>query len=221
MTHNFTVDTQNNLECASSQSTPTTPKSHKMVIVPTSVPATHSNESSTGRYPDFGFQQDDTVNSTRPRQASSSQSSSDVQFDSTGARVAFASLTENDASSAIDSTQSVNNTFTLLNGQVPAFEATVQPYLSTLPPQISQHSVFTLPKPSLVTAQRKPTLGSADSSNQPLAASSIDSIGSNHMVPAAANQTGAAIARAEVAPEHILSINDEADGEEDPDYDFM
>ena len=61
----------------------------------------------------------------RPRQASSSQGSSDGQFDPTVARVAFESLTENDTSSAMDSTQSANNTFTLLNGQIPAFDALV------------------------------------------------------------------------------------------------
>ena len=49
-----------------------------------------------------------------------------------------------------------------------AFDQALQPYASTLPPQISQHSVFVLPKPSFVAlaAGKSTDKGSSVASSQ-------------------------------------------------------
>ena len=62
-----------------------------------------------------------------------------------------ASSTETDVFSQLDSAQSsaVNTEI------VAAFDQALQPYANTLPSQISQHSVFVLPKPSFIAAASK------------------------------------------------------------------
>ena len=41
---------------------------------------------------------------------------------------------------------------------MPSFDPVLQPYVSMLPPQICQHSVFTLPKPAYLAEINKPAL---------------------------------------------------------------
>ena len=59
------------------------------------------------------------------------------------------SSTETDGFSQLDSAQSVAATTETV---VPAFDQALQPYANTLPSQISQHSVFVLPKPAFIAA---------------------------------------------------------------------
>ena len=106
----------------------------------------HSNESSViGR------------DETQTRKCAFSELS-EVQFDSAAARGVFTEGTDN--FSQADSSQSANNTFSTL-----PFDPVMLPYVSTLPASISQHSLFTLPKPITVTSTRKTSLDSQGSLN--------------------------------------------------------
>ena len=49
-----------------------------------------------------------------------------------------------------------------LTTAVPSFDPVLQPYVSMLPPQICQHSVFTLPKPAYLAEANKPPLSTDD-----------------------------------------------------------
>ena len=119
-----------------SQSNPTTPKgdNRQQMVIP-GAPVAYSNESSTG---DIDFVFEEETNSTRERKVSGS--SNEEQ-----AKVAYSAFTENDNFSQVDSETPCLQA---------AFDTVIQPYVSTLPPQISQHSVFILPKPAFSSHKR-------------------------------------------------------------------
>ena len=99
---------------------------------------------------EFIQQEEEITNTTRRRKISEVYDSNNEQVK---ARLAYGALTENDNFSQVDSVQSAPTSSTeILNKDqavpTPAFDAVLQPFVKTLPQQIAQHSVFTLPKPT-------------------------------------------------------------------------
>jgi len=104
------------------------------------LPVTHSNESSVAGDADFAL-------SSQTQQLKCAFSElSEVQFDpAANSRVHFTEDALDNLSQA-DSAHSIG--VEASQTPAPAFDTVIQPYLNTLPASISQHSIFTLPKPT-------------------------------------------------------------------------
>ena len=140
------VDSQNSQEQASS--TPTSPKRRLAVFAAVDAqPAAHSDESSN----DFNFRRQQTDNLVEDETNSTAckrKLSSDVDYELNHNTGGF---------SQVDSTQSG------VIAEPTAFDQVVMPFVNTLPSQISQHSIFTLPKPAFVARARKDSSGLSSS----------------------------------------------------------